>query len=73
MGQSAMRHTLVGISQDYVVERSEDRAIAEAVAGVPERTDLRDLTLPAQELGEAVTSVLQALHRYRAALIAHEG
>lgn len=70
-GQSAMRHTLVVISQDYVVEPSEDRAIAGAVAGVPERIDLRDLTPPTPDLAEVVRSVLQALHRYRAALTAH--
>lgn len=71
-GQSVMRHTLVAISQDYVLEPSERDTIGIAAAQVPERAELRDCTLPPRELAMAVTSVLQTLQSYRAALIATE-
>lgn len=69
-GQSEMRHTLTVIRQDYVIEPSESRAIGAAVAHAPERVELRDATLAPAELVMAVTSVLQVLQTYRAALTA---
>ena len=39
---------------------------------MPERAELRDCTLPAKELAVAVSSVLQILQTYRAALEAME-
>lgn len=67
-GQSEMRHVLTTVRQDYVVEPSESRIIEDAVVKVPERADLRDVALSQAELAEAVTSVLQVLQTYRAAL-----
>jgi hypothetical protein len=67
-GQSEMRHTLLVVRQDYVVEPGESRIIEDAVAKVPERAALRDATLSPAELAEAVTSVLQILQTYRTAL-----
>jgi hypothetical protein len=59
-GQSEMRHVLLVVS--------ESRTIRDAVAKVAERAELRDATLTPGELGGAVTSVLQILKAYRAAL-----
>jgi hypothetical protein len=67
-GQSEMRHILLVVRQDYVMQPGESHAIGDAVANVPERADLRDVTLPSRELAEAVTSVLQVLQIYRTAL-----
>lgn len=67
-GQAQMRHTLAVVRQDYVVEPGESRVIEDAVVEVPERADLRDVTLLQAELAEAVTSMLQVLQTYRAAL-----
>jgi hypothetical protein len=67
-GQSEMRHVLLVVSQDYVIEERESRTIRDAVAKVAERAELRDATLTPGELGGAVTSVLQILKAYRAAL-----
>lgn len=67
-GRSEMRHLLLVVRQDYVLEPGESRVIEEAVVEVPERTELRDVTLSPAELAEAVTSVLQILQSYRAAL-----
>lgn len=72
-GQSEMRHTLVAIRQDYVLEAGECDTIEIAVAQVPERAELRDCPLPPKELAMAVTSVLQTLQGYRATLMAAEG
>ena len=69
-GQSEMRHTLLAIRQDYVIEPGERDTIGIAVAEVPERVELRDGTLPPRELAMAVTSVLKTLQSYRAALMA---
>lgn len=66
--QSEMRHTLLVVRQDYVIEPRESRIIRDAVARVPERAELRDVTLSPGELAEAVTSVLQIVQSYRAAL-----
>jgi hypothetical protein len=66
-GQSEMRHTLVAIRQDYVLDPGECDTIGIAVAQVPERAQLRDCTLPPRELAMAVTSVLQTLQSYRTA------
>ncbi len=67
-GQSEMRHTLLVVRQDYIIEPSESRTIGVAVAQVPERAEMRDATLAPKELATAVTSVLQVLQTYRAAL-----
>lgn len=67
-GQSELRRILLVIRQDYAVEPEESRSIRDAVVEVPERAELRDLVLPPAELAEAVTSVLQILQTYRAAL-----
>lgn len=67
-GQSEMRHMLLVVHQDYVIEPRESRTIGKTVAEVPERAELRDVTLAPRELAEAVTSVLQMLRSYRAAL-----
>ena len=67
-GQSEMRHTLLVVRQDYVIEPSESRTIGDAAAAVPERAQLRDTPMAANELAAAVTSVLQILRIYRAAL-----
>jgi hypothetical protein len=67
-GQSEMRRVLLDVRQDYVLEAVESRAIGKVVAGVPERAELRDVMLSPTELAEAVTSVLQILQNYRAAL-----
>lgn len=67
-GQSEMRHTLLVVRQDYIIEPSESRTIGVVVAQVPERAELRDATLAPKELAVAVTSVLQVLQTYRAAL-----
>jgi len=40
----------------------------DAGADVPKRAELRDVTLTPRELAEAVTSVLQILQTYHAAL-----
>ncbi len=69
-GKSEMRHTLLTIRQDYIIEPGERDTIGIAVAQVPERAELRDCPLPARELAMAVTSVLQILQSYRAALMA---
>lgn len=66
--QSEMRHTLLVVRQDYVIEPGESRIIRDAVADVPERVELRDVALTRRELTEAVTSVLQFVQTYRAAL-----
>ena len=71
-GQSEMRSTLLAIRQDYIIEPSERDTIGTAVAQIPERVELRDDTLPPRELAIAVTSVLQTLQSYRAALMATE-
>ena len=67
-GQSELRRTLLVIRQDYAVEPEEGRSIRDAVVDVPERAELRDVVLPPAELAAAVTSVLQILQTYRAAL-----
>ncbi|MGH3366207.1 MAG: hypothetical protein ACRDOY_03295 [Nocardioidaceae bacterium] len=67
-GQSEMRHLLLVVCQDYGVEPGERRTIEDAVFEVPERADLCDVMLSPAELAEAVTSVLQILQTYRAAL-----
>ena len=67
-GQSELRRTLLVIRQDYAVEAEESRIIRDAVVDVPERAELRDVVLQPEELAEAVTSVLQILQTYRAAL-----
>lgn len=72
-GRSEMRHLLLVVRQDYVLEPGESRVIEKAVFEVPERTELRDVTLSPAELAEAVTSVLQILQSYRAALNASWG
>jgi hypothetical protein len=66
--QSEMRHVLLVVSQDYLIEEGESRTIRDAVATEAERAELRDVILTPSELGEAVTSVLQILKAYRAAL-----
>lgn len=71
-GQSEMRHTLLAIRQDYIIEPGERDTIGIAVTQVPERIELRDGTLQPTELAMAVTSVLQTLQSYRAALMATE-
>jgi hypothetical protein len=71
-GQSEMRHTLLAIRQDYIIEPGERDTIGIAVAQVPERVELRDATPQPIELAMAVTSVLQTLQSYRAALMATE-
>jgi hypothetical protein len=38
-GQSEMRHTLLVVRQDYIIEPSESRTIGVAVAQVPERAE----------------------------------
>jgi hypothetical protein len=63
-----MRHTLLVARQDYFIEPRESRIIVDTVAEVPERAELRDVTLTPRELAEAATSVLQILQAYRAAL-----
>lgn len=50
------------------MEAQESRTIRDAVVDVPERAELRDIVLPPEELAEVVTSVLQILQTYRAAL-----
>ena len=72
-GQSELRHVLVVIHQDYEVEPRESRIIENAVDDLPERAELRDVVLPPEELADAVTSVLQALQAYRAALSERSG
>lgn len=67
-GQSEMRHMLLVVRQDYVIEPGESRTIEDAVAEVPDRVELRDVTLTSRELADAVASVLQILQAYRAAL-----
>ena len=67
-GQSEMRHTLLVVRQDYVIEPRESRTIGDAAAAVPERTELRDINMATNELAAAVTSVLQILQIYRSAL-----
>lgn len=71
-GQSEMRHTLLAIRQDYLIEPGERDTIGIAAAQIPERVELRDGTLQPRELAMAVTSVLQSLQSYRAALMATE-
>lgn len=66
--QSEMRHVLLVVRQDYVIEPRETRTIGDAVATVAERAELRDVTLTPSELSEAVTSLLRLLQAYRAAL-----
>jgi hypothetical protein len=72
-GHSEMGRVLAVVRQDYVIESSERRAIDEAMSKVPKRTELRDVTLPQAELAEAVTSVIQMLHAYRAAFASTAG
>ena len=72
-GQSEMGRVLAVVRQDYVIDSSECRAIDEAVSKVSKRTELRDAMLPPAELAEAVTSVIQMLHAYRAALASIAG
>lgn len=67
-GQSEMRHMLLVVRQDFVIEPRESRTIGRTVAEVPERAELRDVTLAPRDLAAAVTSVLQILQSYRAAL-----
>lgn len=67
-GQSEMRHVLVTVMQDYAVTPRESQLVRAAIAGVPERTELRDTTMTGLELVEAVTSVLHMLNAYLAAL-----
>jgi hypothetical protein len=66
--QSEMRHVLLAISQDYVIDERESRTIRGSVATRAERAELRDVILTPSELSQAVTSVLQILKAYRAAL-----
>jgi len=61
---------LRGLRQDYIIEPGERDTTGIALAQVPERAELRDFPLPPRELAMAVTSVLQILHNYRAALMA---
>jgi hypothetical protein len=68
-----MRHVLLVVRQEYVIEPRECRTIRDAMAKVAERAQLRDLTLTPSDLGEAVTSVLQILQAYRAALESNGG
>jgi hypothetical protein len=67
-GRSELRNTLLTARKDYVVERAESRRIDIAVADVPERVELSEAALPAEELTEAVMSVLHTLRAYRSAL-----
>ena len=67
-GQSEMRHTLLVVRQDYVIEPSESRTIGDAAAAVPARIELRDANMVPNEIAAAVTSVLKILQIYRAAL-----
>jgi hypothetical protein len=67
-GQSELRHILLDVRQDYVIEPRESRTIGKTVAEVPERAELRDVTLAPRDLAAAVTAVLQILQSYRAAL-----
>lgn len=64
-GQLEMRHTLLVVRQDDIIEPRESRTIEVAVAQAPERVELRDATLASKELAMAVSSVLQT---YPAAL-----
>lgn len=68
-GRSELRHVLVAVRQDYVIDSNETRTIVDAVQAVPEKAELRDASLTSQELAEAVLSVLQVVRRYRAALV----
>lgn len=72
-GQSEMRYVLLAVRQDYATELSESRTIRDVVADVPERAELRDVVMSPAELVEAVTSVLQSLQIYRAALNSTSG
>lgn len=67
-GRSELRNTLLTARKDYVVERGESRRIDIAVADVPEWVELSEAALPAEELTDAVMSVLEALRVYRSAL-----
>jgi hypothetical protein len=67
-GRSEMRHVLLVVRQDYVIEAAESRRIRDVVAEVPEQAELRDVTLTPSELAAAVTSVLETLRVYRAVL-----
>lgn len=67
-GRSELRHTLLDVRQDHVLEAGESQTIADLVAPVPERADLRDLQLPSEELADALVSVLRTVHAYRRAL-----
>lgn len=66
LGQSELRRLLLVVRKDYMIDRTESRAIRDAVATVPERVELIDANLEAAELADAVTSVLQTVHTYRA-------
>jgi hypothetical protein len=61
------------VRQEHVIEPRECRSIRDAMAKVAERAQLRDLPLAPSELGEAVTSALQILQAYHAALESNGG
>lgn len=59
---------LAAIEQDYTPNPSESAKIRLAVAGIPERPELRDLRLAPAELGDQVLAILAACRAYRTAL-----
>ena len=67
-GRCTMRDVLAAIDHDYHLSRTERSSLRSATAGVPDRPELRDLDLPASELGDCVVSVLAVCLSYRAAL-----
>jgi hypothetical protein len=69
-GRCTMRDVLVAIDHDYQLNRTERASLRSATAGVPDRPELRDLDLPANELGDCVVSVLAVCRDYREALSA---
>jgi len=68
-GRSEMRHVLVAVCQDYLLDSLESRTIGDVVRNVPELAELRDAALGPEELAQAVRSVLEVVHDYRAALV----
>jgi hypothetical protein len=65
-----LRGVLVTIEHDYALSPPEHKTLRAAVASIPPRAELRDLELPAAELGDHVMSILHARRDYDTAVAA---
>ncbi|MDN5789989.1 MAG: hypothetical protein L0H25_03870 [Micrococcales bacterium] len=63
-----MRDVLTSIDHDYSLTTKEHSRVRAVVAGIPDRAELKDLTLSPAELADQVMSILAACRAYRAAL-----